>query len=187
MTKFSEKCPLVRDILAQQRGKFTSKVHADFPKIFAQKLEYLAALWSDLDEKLSSMRSPGKFCSSRTAGTKVGKIDKIFRKVPSGERYLNLARTDGDCFLCRRATLYWHNSGANSLQKCMRIFRKFLHKNLNISGPCGQILMKSCPAGAKTMSIVILKARGPGKFCSRRWNGVKVGKIGPNFWKSALW
>ena len=36
------------------RPKFTSKVHADFPKIFAQNLEYLAALWSDLDEKLSS-------------------------------------------------------------------------------------------------------------------------------------
>ena len=34
-------------------------------------------------------RGPGKFCSSRTTGVKVGKIDKIFRKVPSGERYLN--------------------------------------------------------------------------------------------------
>ena len=34
-------------------------------------------------------RGPGKFCSSRTAKTKVGKIDKIPRKVPSGERYLN--------------------------------------------------------------------------------------------------
>ena len=40
-------------LLAQQRGKFTSKVHADFPDFFAQNLEYLAALWSDLDEKLS--------------------------------------------------------------------------------------------------------------------------------------
>jgi hypothetical protein len=35
-------------------GKVTSKVHADFPKILAQNLEYLAVLWSDLDEKLSS-------------------------------------------------------------------------------------------------------------------------------------
>ena len=34
-------------------------------------------------------RGLGKFCSSRTTGVKVGKIDKIFRKVPSGERYLN--------------------------------------------------------------------------------------------------
>ena len=34
-------------------------------------------------------RGPGKFCSSRTRGTKVCKIDKIFGKVPSGERYLN--------------------------------------------------------------------------------------------------
>ena len=61
------------------------------------------------------------------------------------------ARRDGDCFLCRRATFYWRNSGANSLQKCMRIFQKNWHKILNISRPCGQILMKSCPAGAKTM------------------------------------
>ena len=49
-------------------------------------------------------RGPGKFCSSRTAGTKVGKIDKIFRKVLSGERYLNFLgagrqRTD-NCFFC---------------------------------------------------------------------------------------
>ena len=34
-------------------------------------------------------RGPGKFCSSRRTGIKVGKIDKIFRKVPSGEKYLN--------------------------------------------------------------------------------------------------
>ena len=34
-------------------------------------------------------RGPGKFCSSRTAGIKVGKMEQIFRKVPSGERYLN--------------------------------------------------------------------------------------------------
>ena len=34
-------------------------------------------------------RGPGKFCSSRTAGTKVGKIDNFFGKVTSGETYLN--------------------------------------------------------------------------------------------------
>ena len=34
-------------------------------------------------------RGPGKFCSSRTAGIKVGKIDKIFGKVHSGAIYLN--------------------------------------------------------------------------------------------------
>ena len=39
----------------------------------------------------------------------------------------------------------------SSLQKCMRFFGNFWHKILNISRPCGQILMKSCPAGAKTM------------------------------------
>jgi len=53
--------------------------------------------------------------------------------------------------LPRASKFYWHNSGANSLQKCMRFFGIFLHKILNISRPCGQILMKSCPAGAKTM------------------------------------
>ena len=102
-------------------------------------------------------------------------------------RQYHMARRDGDCFLCQRATFYWHNSGANSLQKCMRIFEKILHKILNISRPCGQILMKSCPAGAKTMWIVILKARGPGKFCSSRTAGTKVGKIDKIFQKSALW
>ena len=34
-------------------------------------------------------RGPGKFCSLRTIGVKVGKMDQISRKVPSGERYLN--------------------------------------------------------------------------------------------------
>ena len=61
-----------------------------------------------------------------------------------------MASRDGDCFLCRRVIFYWHNSRANSLQTCMRIFGKFWHKILNISRPCGQILMKSCSAGAKT-------------------------------------
>jgi hypothetical protein len=35
-------------------SKLKPKGHAHFPKILAQNLEYLAALWSDLDEKLSS-------------------------------------------------------------------------------------------------------------------------------------
>ena len=35
-------------------GKFTSKVHADFPDFVAQNHEYLAALWADCDEMLSS-------------------------------------------------------------------------------------------------------------------------------------
>ena len=34
-------------------------------------------------------RGPGKFCSLRTVGAKVGKIDKIFGKVLSGEIWLN--------------------------------------------------------------------------------------------------
>ena len=35
-------------------GEITAKVLGGFSEIFAQNLEYLAALWSDLDEKLSS-------------------------------------------------------------------------------------------------------------------------------------
>ena len=35
-------------------GQIEAKRHAHFPKILAQNLECLAALWSDLDEKLSS-------------------------------------------------------------------------------------------------------------------------------------
>ena len=34
-------------------GEITAKVLGAFPEIFAQNLEYLAALWLDLDEKLS--------------------------------------------------------------------------------------------------------------------------------------
>ena len=39
--------------ITQQRGKLKRKGHALFPKIISQNLEYLAALWSDLEEKLS--------------------------------------------------------------------------------------------------------------------------------------
>ena len=53
-------------LLAQQWGKFTSKVHALFPKILAQNLEYLAALWSDLDEKLSSWSLDHVDCDSES-------------------------------------------------------------------------------------------------------------------------
>ena len=52
--------------IAQQRGKFTSKVHADFRKNFAQNLEYLAALWSDLDEKLSRWSEDPVDCDSES-------------------------------------------------------------------------------------------------------------------------
>ena len=57
-------------------------------------------------------RGPGKFCRSRTAGTKVGKIDKIFGKVPSGERYLNFfgpaagSRTRKGAFALQENTIW---------------------------------------------------------------------------------
>ena len=39
--------------IAQQRGNTQWIGHAHFPEFFSQNLEYLAAPWSDLDEKLS--------------------------------------------------------------------------------------------------------------------------------------
>ena len=57
-------------------------------------------------------RGPGKFCSSRTAETKVGKIDKIFRKVPSGAIYLNFlgpaggSRTRKGAFALQENTIW---------------------------------------------------------------------------------
>ena len=35
-------------------------------------------------------RGLGKFCSSRTSGPRVGEMDEIFGKVPSGAIYPNL-------------------------------------------------------------------------------------------------
>ena len=57
-------------------------------------------------------RGPGKFCSSRTAGVKVGKIDNFFGKVPSGERYLNFlgpaggSRTRKGAFALQENTIW---------------------------------------------------------------------------------
>ena len=40
-------------------------------------------------------RGPGKFCSKRLNGTKVGEMDQIFGKVRPGERYLNFLGSAG--------------------------------------------------------------------------------------------
>ena len=40
-------------------------------------------------------RGPGKFCSKRLNGTKVGEMDQIFGKVQSGAIYLNFLRPAG--------------------------------------------------------------------------------------------
>ena len=40
-------------------------------------------------------RGLGKFCSSRTSGIRVGEMDQIFGKVPSGAIYLNFLRPAG--------------------------------------------------------------------------------------------
>ena len=111
-------------LLAQQRGKFTSKVHALFRKIWLVETEIAFSV----EEQ-------------HFIGTTAGQIH---------------------------------------FKSACAFFGKIWHKILNISRPCGQILMKSCPAGAKTRSIVILKARGPGKFCS---NGVKVCEMDQIFGK----
>ena len=80
----------------------------------------------------------------------------------------SLARRDGDCFLCRRAT--WlveteiaffveqqYFSRTTSVANCgksgLRIFEKYFHKNGDISSSCGQILMRSFQSEAFCMQI----------------------------------
>ena len=150
-------------------------------------------------------RGPGKFCSSRTAGTKVGKIDKIFRKVPSGERYLNFlgpaggSRTWKGAFALQENTIWLveteiaffveqqyfsrTTSGANCGKSGLRIFEKYFHKNGDISSSCGQILLRSFQSGAFCMQIQMLKTRGLGKFCSSRTSGIPVGEMDQIFGK----
>ena len=43
--------------------------------------------------------------------------------------------------------------------------------------------MKSCPDGVKVAYFEILRARGPGKFCSKRLNGTKVSEMDQIFGK----
>ena len=150
-------------------------------------------------------RGPGKFCSSRTAGTKVGKIDKIFRKVPSGERYLNFlgpaggSRTRKGAFALQENTIWLveteiafsveqqyfsrTTSGANCGKSDRRIFEKYFHKNGDISSSCRQILLRSFQSGAFCMQIQILKTRGLGKFCSSRTSPLRVGEMDQIFGK----
>ena len=45
--------------------------------------------------QILNTRGLGKFCSSRTSGIRVGEMDQIFGKVPSGEIQLNLSRPAG--------------------------------------------------------------------------------------------
>ena len=76
-------------------------------------------------------RGPGKFCSSRTTGVKVGKIDKIFRKVPSGERYLNFlgpaggSRTRKGAFAFQENTIWLVETEITfSVEQCGREEKK---------------------------------------------------------------
>ena len=55
-------------------------------------------------------RGPGKFCSSRTAGVKVGKIDKFFTKVSSGERYPNFLGPAGGSRTWKGAFAFQNNT-----------------------------------------------------------------------------
>ena len=57
-------------------------------------------------------RGLGKFCSSRTSGIRVGEMDQIFGKVPSGEKYLNFfgpaggSRTRNGAFALQEKTIW---------------------------------------------------------------------------------
>ena len=64
---------------------------------------------------------------------------------------------------------------ANRGKEAWRIFQKLFHKIEDISQLRGQNLMKTVHDGVKTLWIEILKGRGPGKFCSARTTGAKVG------------
>ena len=57
----------------------------------------------------------------------------------------------------------------------MRILGKFYDKNQDFSKLTLTILMKVVPDGVKMSRIKILKARGPGKFCTSRTTKTKVG------------
>ena len=57
-------------------------------------------------------RGPGKLCSKRLNGNKVGEMDNIFGKVPSGEIYLNFlgpaggSRTRKGAFALQENTIW---------------------------------------------------------------------------------
>ena len=155
--------------------------------------------------QILKMRGLGKFCSSRTSGIRVGEMDQIFGKVPSGATYLNFlglaggSRTRKGAFALQENTIWLveteiafsveqqyfsrTTSGANCGKSGLRIFEKYFHKNGDISSSCGQISLRSFQSGAFCMQIQILKTRGLGKFCSSRTSGIRVGEMDKIFGK----
>ncbi len=63
--------------------------------------------------------------------------------------------------------------------KCMRFFQKLFHLIEDYSRPCGQIGLSSFLDGVKGSRFQILKARGPGKFCSPISTRLKVLEMRP--------
>ena len=150
-------------------------------------------------------RGLGNFCSSRTSGIRVGEMDQIFGKVPSGAIYLNLfgpargSRTRKGAFALQENTIWLvetemaffvkqqyfsrTTSGANCAESGLRFFEKYFDKNGDISSSCRQIWLRSFQSGAFCMQIQILKMRGLGKFCSLRTSGIRVGEMDQIFGK----
>ena len=134
-------------------------------------------------------RGLGKFCSSRTSGIRVGEMDQIFGKAPSGEIWLiffgpaggsrtrkgAFALQDNIIWLVEKEIAFFveqqyfsrTTSGANCAESGLRFFEKYFHKNGHISSSCGQILLRSFQSGAFCMQIQILKTRGLGKSVAR--------------------
>ena len=76
------------------------------------------------EEALRSVCPFASVCCS-SVGISTSKRNAPSLQAPRAETRLTVYRALRSCFLCRRATLYWHNSGANSLQKCMRFSKNF--------------------------------------------------------------
>ena len=133
-------------------------------------------------------RGPGKFCRSRTNGVKVGEMDQIYGKVLSGELKLNFfgpaggSRTRKSAFAPKSETIWLveteiafsveqqYLSRTYSEPNCgvsdRRIFEKYFHKNDDISRSSRQISLRSFQSEVFCMRILMVQARGLGKFCS---------------------
>ena len=74
-------------------------------------------------------------------------------------------------------------SEANCGESGRRIFEVFFYKNGDISRSSRQILLRSFQSEAFCMRILMVQARGLGKFCSSRTTPAKVGEIDQIFGK----
>ena len=83
--------------LEQQAGQIVAKVACGFSKKYFHKNGDISSSCRQISLRsfqsgafcmqiqILKTRGLGKFCSSRTSGIRVGEMDQIFGKVPSGE------------------------------------------------------------------------------------------------------